>query len=101
MDSLSLLSARAVQAGLDALQEQRKSSLRKTTLLAVLHIGRMMDVPAVREQLQALAVSKAALLGGVETLIAVREGTARAVVFGHPGEDARVAELLRILPSVS
>ena len=101
MESLSLLSARALQRVLGGLREQRKSPLRKTILLAVVHIGRLMDAQAVHEQLQALAVSEGGLLGSVQSLVVLREGKNRPVVFGAGGEDAQAAEVLRIVQAVN
>lgn len=100
MDSLSLLSARALQAALETVREQRKNPLRKTTIVAAVHIGRMMDAVAVREQLQGLATTSESLLGNVQSLVVLREGKSRPVVFGSVSEDRRAAEVLRIVLGV-
>ncbi|MFQ5927843.1 MAG: J domain-containing protein [Terriglobia bacterium] len=101
MDSLSLLSARALQAALKAVGEQRKSLLRKTSIVAAVHIGRVMDAAAVREQLRGMALSTAGWLGSVQSLVILREGKNRPVVFGSVSEDAQVAEVVRRVQAVN
>lgn len=100
-ENLSLLSARALLTSLEGLREERKSPLRKTTLLAVIHVGRMMDAAAVREQLQRPGASTTGLLGQVQSLVVLREGKDRPVLFGSLADDEQVAEVVRTVLGVN
>lgn len=101
MDNLSLLSLRAVQASLDSAREQRKSPLRKTTVLAVLHIARVLDARTVQEQLSGLAGASSGFLGNVQSVVVLREGSARPVVYGSADENAEAAKVLQVLRAVN
>jgi len=101
MDSLSRLSVRWLESAVPAIVDTEKSALRRTYVLAAVHVGRLMDAAVVRQSLQALTGTGASWPGNVQVLLVLREGKSRPVLYGVPGDDARLAQVSQVLLKAS
>ncbi len=97
MDSLSLLSVRWLESAVEALTAREKSSLRRTYVVAIVHIGRLMDAASVQQKLQGLVGTSPSWWKNVQVLLVLREGKSRPSLYGIAGNDARLAQVLGVL----
>lgn len=96
LETLSLLSFRTLQAGLEALLQERQRALRPTVVVALVSYDRLMDAKPVQQQLQAVVADERGWLKNVRILVVLYDGQ-RAALFGRPSEDPEVQRLVRVL----
>lgn len=97
MDSLSLLSMHWLESAVQAVVANEKGLLRRTRVVAAVHIGRLMDATSVQQKLHALVGVSAGWRKNVQALLVLREGKNRPILYGVAGNDARLAQVLGVL----